>query len=200
MRTRHAAAIAAALTIGLTACSSDNEPAAQPTSTPPASTATPSPSTAPSSPSASGLLAVGDAWEWETTNPDNGMTANGKTTVLSYRQPVTGIEPPGEGLGVSDRAVWSRIEVKVCNDKGDPITVSQFPWSLAYDDGAIVDVTGLSGGGFPKPEFPTDDTFVRAGRCVRGGIMFAVEPDGRPDRIVYTPEGREPVEWAVPPK
>ncbi|KUH39037.1 hypothetical protein ATE80_09500 [Streptomyces kanasensis] len=110
------------------------------------------------------------------------------------------MDPPGEGLGVSNKAVWARIEVKVCNDEGGSINVTQFPWSLAYADGAQVEVTGLHGGNFPKPEFPTNDKPVKPGNCVRGGIMFPVEPDQRPERIVYHPDSiEEPIEWAVPP-
>ncbi|WP_154686013.1 hypothetical protein [Streptomyces himastatinicus] len=82
---------------------------------------------------------------------------------------------------------------------GRTITASQFPWSLAFADGTRAEVTGLNGGDFPKPEFPTDDATVKVGDCIRGKIPIPVPPASRPERIVYAPEGLdEPVEWTVP--
>ncbi|MEU2393537.1 hypothetical protein [Streptomyces sp. NPDC007369] len=117
---------------------------------------------------------------------------------MSYQQPVKGINPPGEGLGVED-AVWATVEVKVCNAQGPDISVDQQPWSLAFPDGARIQVTGLNGGDLPKPEFPTMPTVVRAGDCLRGKIPFPVPKDQRPSKIIYAPlSAPSPTEWAVP--
>ncbi|MEU2061987.1 hypothetical protein [Streptomyces sp. NPDC013455] len=48
----------------------------------------------------------------------------------------------------------------------------------------------------PKPEFPMDKP-VKAGRCAAGLIAYPVPSGKRPERIVYAPEGTDPIEWAV---
>ncbi|MGW1799001.1 DUF4352 domain-containing protein [Streptomyces sp. NPDC001984] len=127
-----------------------------------------------------------------TVRDSDGTTV--KATVLAYTQPEKGPAPPDKELGGD---AWATAEVKVCNVQGD-ISVSQFPWSLSYPDDTRIEVTGLNGGDLPKPEFPTDDVAVKPGDCLRGKIPFPVPSSKRPDRIVYAPDGSEPVEWAVP--
>ncbi|GGN59908.1 hypothetical protein GCM10011579_024520 [Streptomyces albiflavescens] len=46
-------------------------------------------------------------------------------------------------------------------------------------------------------EFPMDKT-IKAGRCAAGLIAFPVPGSRRPERVVYGPDGLDPVEWAVP--
>ena len=89
------------------------------------------------------------------------------------------------------------MSVKVCNVSGTDISVSQFPWSLAYADGTSTEVTGSTGGDMPKPEFPMDRA-VKAGRCAAGLIAYPVPSGKRPERIVYAPDGTDPIEWTVP--
>ncbi|GGQ27089.1 hypothetical protein [Streptomyces roseolilacinus] len=201
MRTRTTAALAVFLLTTLTACGTEPTPD-KPASAPQPSTGemteqAPSPSTStPQSP-----LPLGEAWKWEGLAIDGVTRTKGSTVALSYTQPVVGFRPPGKELGVSGKAVWARIEVKVCNEEGGNIHVTQSAWSLAYEDGAQAEVTGLHGGDFPKPEFPMNEKLVKPGKCVRGGIMFPTEPDQRPERIVYHPDSiDEPIEWAVPTK
>ncbi|AEY90760.1 hypothetical protein SHJG_5493 [Streptomyces hygroscopicus subsp. jinggangensis 5008] len=114
---------------------------------------------------------------------------------LDYQQPYKGPQPqkPEDFQGGD---VWATVSIKVCNITGTDISVSQFPWSLAYADGTSVEVTGNTGGDMPKPEFPMDKT-VKAGRCAAGLIAYPVPSSKRPERIVYAPDGMEPTEWAV---
>lgn len=196
MRTHAAVLAAAVLCLPLAACSSDSADA-KPGKT--ATTNSPK-STKPSPTQPAGPMAIGDAWEWKGTNSE-GETSAGATTVLSYTQPIPGIEPPGEGLGLEKGSVWAQVEVKVCLRRGASITASQFPWSLKFADGSRAEVTGLNGGDFPKPEFPTNDTVIKVGDCLRGKIPIPVPKGKRPEAIVYTPAASdEPLEWTVPAK
>jgi hypothetical protein len=181
-RTAYAALLATvALTAGCTSTSHDD---AKPSTTP---------TTKPATASPTGPLTLGAPSAW------HGDGYAGTTTALTYTQPVTGI-PANDGLGVKD-GVWAVAEVKVCNSAGSSdITVSQFPWQLGYADGTRIKVTGLNGGDLPKPEFPTDDTTVIAGDCLRGKIPFYVPRTSRPDRIIYAPEGGDSAVWGVPGK
>lgn len=188
MHTRTAyAALLLLTTVALTAgCTSTGHDDAKPSTTPTTKPASPSPTP-------TGPLALGTASKW------HGDGYAGTTNVLTYTQPVTGVSG-GDGLGIKD-GVWAVAEVKVCNSAGSSdITVSQFPWSLGYADGTRIKTTGLNGGDLPKPEFPTDDTTVIAGDCLRGKIPFYVPRTSRPDRIIYAPEGGESAVWGVPGK
>ncbi|MEU5133425.1 DUF4352 domain-containing protein [Streptomyces californicus] len=190
-RTTTAALIAAGLLV-LTACGSEPEKTtvtksdAKPEPAP--TTASPTPE-----PEQQTTFDVGDTADI-TDAPNN---VKFTATVINYTQPVKGPQPPSSELGGD---VWATVEVKICNVKGDTFTVSQFPWSLDYEDGTRIEATGLSGGDMPKPEFP-NDAMVKADRCVRGKIPFPVPGDQRPVRILYGPESvDEPVEWTVPAK
>ena len=151
-------------------------------------------STAVASPSparAKKRFAVGEVAEF-----DDG-TSKVSAVLLAYTQPVAGPRPPDPVTQGGD--VWATAEVKVCNTGGENFSVSQFPWSLAYEDGTRIKVTGLNGGDMPKPEFPTGDEVVKQGDCVRGKIPYPVPGDKRPARVVYAPQGlEEPIDWAVP--
>lgn len=142
-------------------------------------------------------MKIGDAHRWEIAI--DGLQANGSTTVLACEQPAKGTSSPGEGLGLADPE-WATVEVKVCNNGPDMISASQTPWTLAFADGTRVETTGLNGGDLPRPEFPTLDTPVKTGDCLRGKIPFAVERGERPERIVYTPSESAPVEWVASAK
>ncbi|MFF4933563.1 DUF4352 domain-containing protein [Streptomyces griseofuscus] len=112
-----------------------------------------------------------------------------------YEQPYKGPQPqrPEDFQGGD---VWATIHVKVCNLSGPDISVSQTPWSLEYADGTSIEVTGSTGGDMPKPEFPMDRA-VKAGRCAAGLIAYPVPSDKKPERVVYAPDGLDPVEWAA---
>ncbi|SES03722.1 DUF4352 domain-containing protein [Streptomyces qinglanensis] len=184
-----ASAGSVALLAALTACAA---PGDEPKPTPHEEKASPDKEQAQDEPD---RLELGQSWPWK---DDDGN--EGTASVLSYKQPYSGIEPPDESLGMQEKAVWARVDVKVCIDKSEgENSVSQDPWSLAFADGSQAEITGLSGGDFPKPEYPIMDKVVRAGRCARGGIMFPVPADQRPVRVEYAPEGLAyPTEWRIP--
>ncbi|MYR36377.1 DUF4352 domain-containing protein [Streptomyces sp. SID4944] len=194
MRTRTtitAVALAAAL-LTLTGCSSEPEKATVTKSdaTPEPSPTTPSPTPEPEQQT---TFDIGDTAD--INDAPNNVTFN--ATVIAYTQPVQGPQPPTSELGGD---VWATVEAKVCNVKGETISVSQFPWSLDYEGGTRIQATGLSGGDMPKPEFP-NDVMVKTDRCVRGKIPFPVPSGQRPARIVYAPDALdEPLEWDVPAK
>ncbi|WP_424920402.1 DUF4352 domain-containing protein [Streptomyces sp. wa13] len=192
MRTRTitAATTAAAFLLSLTACSSDNGATVTKSDAKPEPAATTS-STAPE-PKQQTAFIVGETADIK--DKPNNVTFS--AAVIAYTQPVKGPQPPGDELGGD---AWATAEIKVCNTGATTFTVSQFPWSLAYEDGTRVEVTGLNGGDLPKPEFPTDDVSVKPDRCVRGKIPFPVQSSTRPQYIVYAPDAiNEPLEWAVP--
>lgn len=183
----------------LAACSpgrSDDKATAMPTSTSEQTAAVTTTSSSTTTPSpAPTAYAVGQSWPWHS---DQGAT--GATTVLGYKQPVLQADPPGTDLGVPAGSQWGRLDIKVCQTAGPSIEVSQDPWHVKFEDGSQADTTGLSGGDFPKPEFPQDGT-VRSGDCARGGIMFPIPKGLRPTRVEYAPESApEPVYWDLPAK
>ncbi|WP_405438180.1 hypothetical protein [Streptomyces anulatus] len=192
MRTRTTlAAAGAAFLLALTGCGNDTERVSvtksdakpEPSPTAPGPTPEPEPQT---------TFAIGETADID-DEPNN---VSFSATVIAYTQPVKGPQAPTEDLGGD---AWATAEIKVCNVKGETFTVSQFPWSLAYEDGTRVEVSGLNGGDLPKPEFPTNDVSVKPDRCVRGKIPFPVQSDTRPQYIVYAPDALdEPLEWTVP--
>lgn len=188
-RTTAATAIAAAFLLSLTACSSTGTTVTKSDAKPePAATTT---STTPE-PKQQTTFTVGETASIKDKPNNITFTA----AVIAYTQPVEGPQPPDDELGGD---AWATTEIKVCNTGETTFTVSQFPWSLAYEDGTRVEVTGLNGGDLPKPEFPTDDVSVKPDRCVRGKIPFPVQSNTRPQYIVYDPDAiDEPLEWAVP--
>lgn len=190
MRTR--TAIAAALLLGTasTGCASSSEPETIRVTVTQTVTATPSAEAAADA--SSGVLKMGA--EKDVIDAESNLHAT--VQALEYQQPYKGPQPqPPEDFQGGD--TWATAEVKVCNKKGDNLSVSQFPWSLAYKDGTSIEVTGSSGGDMPKPEYPMDKTLT-PGRCARGLIAFPVPGGKRPERLVYEPEGSEPTEWAIP--
>ncbi|MBD0837528.1 DUF4352 domain-containing protein [Streptomyces sp. TRM68416] len=125
-----------------------------------------------------------------------GKSAQTTVQALGYEQPYAGPQPQTpEAFQGGD--MWATADVKTCNVEGPGLVVSQFQWSLAYEDGTLIEVTGLSGGDMPKPEYPMDKT-LKPERCARGVIAFPVPGDKRPERLVYELESGEVVEWAVP--
>jgi hypothetical protein len=188
-RTTAAALTAAGLLLTLTSCSSDTATVTKSSATPEPAPTTSSPTPEPTPQT---TFTVGETADIDDT--ENGVKFS--ATVIAYSQPVKGPQPPTAELGGD---TWATAEIKVCNVEGKTFSVSQFPWSLAYEDGTRMEVTGLNGGDLPKPEFPTDDVSVKPGDCVRGKIPYPVTGDTRPERIVYAPQSlAEPLEWTVP--
>ncbi|MFJ8636437.1 DUF4352 domain-containing protein [Streptomyces sp. NPDC093568] len=185
---RHTAAITAALLLAaLTAgCSSDSHG-------PTVSKATDTPAPVSSSPSSSPspseeTYKLGDSINISNAGIDFTVTA------LSFKD--EGISSLPGLLSAGEK--WAVVEVKVCNTGSQVFSVSPFPWSLAYEDGARVQATGVSGAELPAPEYPVDAK-APGGDCVRGNIPFEVPKSGRAERVLYGPEDlEEPVEWTVP--
>ncbi len=184
-------AVGVCLIIGLTACSEPADSAggaSRTTPTPKVETPAPAERT-PASP-----LQIGEEATWG----GGAQGSVGTTVALAYEQPVKGVTPPGDGLGVDD-GVWAAVEVKVCNKQGPDISSDQQPWSLAFADGTRMQTTGLNGGDLPKPEYPTLPTVVKAGDCLRGRIPFPVPKNQRPTKIIYRPASvPTSTEWTVP--
>ncbi|MFJ6631800.1 hypothetical protein ACIQMR_10440 [Streptomyces sp. NPDC091376] len=155
-------------------------------------------SAAPPSPTkGSSPLTIGQPHKWNGVALDEKTPTNGTTTVLTYAHDVDVDGWPSEALGV-DNPLWVAIDVKVCNDKGGVISVSQGPWSLGFSD-SRVEPSFLDGNGLPKPEYPLDGAMVKPGDCIRGKIPFVLERGQRPDRVIYETFGApQPVEWTVP--
>jgi hypothetical protein len=194
-RTTAAALLATVLAAGLTACGSSPKPE-KPAATPTSQAATEQPSETPT-PTPEQPKTLGEAWEWES---DDGLS--GSTTALSYKQGFHSVVSADEEFG-TDGYVWAALEVKVCNDatSSEPISVSNVYWTLAYADGSVVEPSSSGYDDFPRPQFPMGDTTLRAGRCLRGKIVFPVPGGQRPEAAVYAPEGLDvPIEWAVPAK
>ena len=113
--------------------------------------------------------------------------------MLAYRD--KGIAGVPELL--SDGQKWAALEVKVCNTGTKGFDVTPMVWSLAYKDGARIEAAGMNAGELPQPLYPMDAK-VKTGDCVRGNIAFQVPEQGRPERVLYSPDMLdEPAEWKV---
>jgi hypothetical protein len=184
--TTTAAAAVVVLAFTLTACSSDSGDDGPTVSKAPASQ-TPTPTPSPTKQELE--FKVGDTANVDTEDEKFSAAA------LSYRD--TGIRSSIPGL-LKDGHKWAIVEAKFCNISGEVTTVSPFPWTLAYPDGARYEPTHLDGGDLPSPLYPMDAK-VKAGDCVRGNITFEVPKDaGRAERVLYSPDVLdEPVEWEI---
>jgi len=147
----------------------------------PAPGATPAPAPA--------MLAIGETAD--ITFSEGELTA----TVLAFRD--EGIRSDPDLLTQGHK--WALVEARVCNKTARVVSVSPFTWTLAYADGVRVEPAHMSSG-LPRPLYPVGAK-VRAGDCVRGNITFEVPDEGRPERVLYSPEVvDEPVEWQLPEK
>ncbi|MCX4906860.1 DUF4352 domain-containing protein [Streptomyces sp. NBC_00878] len=178
--------LAACLLATLTACggSDDDKPTVSKATDTPSATTKPTPSPSPSKEA----LRLGD-----TANVNTGGFSF-SAAALAYKD--KGVSsPPGM---LQDGMKLALVEVKVCNKNDEPIEVSPFVWSLAYEDGVRVEPFHMSGSGLPQPVYPMDAK-VRGGDCVRGNVFFEVpEESGRAERVLYSPQDLdEPVEWPV---
>ena len=160
MRNRTAIAAIAVLGASATACSSGDSVKPAPTVTV-TKTITASQDTQAATDTSNGVLKMGAKRDAVDDTNDLHITVQ----ALEYQQPYKGPQPqkPQDFQGGD---TWATVKAKVCTIKGD-VEVSQFPWSLAYEDGTNVEVTGSSGGDMPKPEFPMGKK-VLPGRCAAG--------------------------------
>jgi len=123
-------------------------------------------------------------------------------TALAYRQPVATKGPQPRDAGSEPGFVWSAALVETCvgQEPAGSASISNGPWSLAYNDNTAITASSTGYSNFPSPEFPFGEKQVFPGHCVRGWITFAVPGNKRPVAIRYSPEGVPPREWAVPPR
>ncbi|MGW7469895.1 DUF4352 domain-containing protein [Streptomyces xantholiticus] len=201
IRTTTVGLLLAATTTVLTGCG-DSEPTSESKASDgpsPTATATTKSEPSPSDSAPAAPLTIGQPYKW--THPESADNAetSGITNVIGYEQSVTVKNWPAEAIDV-ENPEWIAVEVKVCNERGDDITVSQAPWTLGFPDDTIVETKGLIGSGLPKQEYPVGGGTLRPGDCLRGKIPFVVEKGQRPDRIIYQGGEIQRVEWAVPPK
>lgn len=186
MNITRAAGIALLVAATATACSS-GQPAPRVTVT---KTVYPTPEASPSQ-EGDAPLKMGTA---EHLEDERGVHLT--VQAAEYQQPYKGPQPqkPDPSLGGD---TWATVRAKVCNASGGVFTVDQTAWSLSYADGTSIQVTGLTGGDMPKPEFPAQRT-ITAGQCAAGLIAYPVPGKKRPARITYQPTDTTTVEWAVP--
>lgn len=128
-------------------------------------------------------------------------------TAFEYAQPapISSDVPQPVDAGHPDSYVWAGVDVEVCvptelpaDLEGEPIYVSNYVWSLLYENGAIVDPSSTGYSGFLEPEYPWGDQLVSPGQCVRGWITYAVEGGQRPTKVQYAPPSvTEPIVWAI---
>lgn len=181
------AVIAAIITTGIVvANASDDDSEREPTVAKATATETTSPTPSASPSRTRETLQLGDTAD---IDADTQFSA----AALAYKdRSITGIP---ELLSAGQK--WAVLDVKVCNTDSEPIQVSPLVWSLAYADGSRVESAGMNAGELPQPLYPMDAK-VSSGDCVRGHIAFQVPKDGRPERVLYSPDALdEPVEWQV---
>jgi hypothetical protein len=183
---RHTTMLAACLLAATIAgCASDDDtPTVTKASDSPSASPTPTPTPTPSPRKEE--LKLGD-----TANISTDLKFS--AAALAYTDKgITGIP---EMLSAGQK--WAVVMVKVCNKGTEPFGVSPYPWSLAYADGVRVESAGMNAGELPQPLYPMDAK-VSAGDCVKGNVVFQVPKEGRPERVLYTPQDLdEPVEWQV---
>ncbi|MFH8927567.1 DUF4352 domain-containing protein [Streptomyces pristinaespiralis] len=153
----------------------------------------------PSPSASSGKLTIGQPYKWTAEETEENAETSGTSNVIGYEQPVVVKNWSADAIDV-EKPEWIAVEVKVCNDRGDDISVSQTPWTLGFPDDTTVETKGLIGSGLPQPEYPVEGGTLRPGDCLRGKIPFVVEKGQRPDRVIYQGSDITRVEWAVPPK
>ncbi|MFE4697159.1 hypothetical protein ACFRIC_08715 [Streptomyces sp. NPDC056738] len=192
MRTRTTTAVTTVLLLAaVTACSSsstDDKPRTASAKTTSRATASAAAKISP--------LEIGAGHHWSDTDTD-GSHISGTTTVMGYTQPIK----LDDSAGLSDfpHPVWALLDVKLCADSSSSTVMSsQKPWALGFSDATRIQAPFISGAGVPKPEYPVESAAVKAGSCLRGKILFSMERGSRPNQIIYSPEGRDPVEWSVP--
>lgn len=188
-----AAVTAVGLLLILTACSSSDGSATQPTNSGTAAKAPVTrPTTAPPSPLPPAQAKIGTILKFHDPATDEFDETAGSVTVLSYQQPVKSVGSAVEESGAKGY-VWAALEVKVCSTLGEFTTSSQ-PWTLAYTDGARVEPSSTTYDDFPKPEY-VEDAAVAPGDCSRGKIVFPVPGDQRPAKAIYATDSRATMRW-----
>lgn len=151
--------------------------ASSPSPSPAATSASPSPA-APTSPAGPVTHALGETVSFDIAS----------ATVYSYKQPVAAGAPTPD----QDGYVWGAVDLKVCAIHPDANTqtayVNQVPWSLVYADSTLAQPSSVGYRQFPQPEYPSGDTTIAWGQCIRGWITFPVPAKSRPTMVEYHPE------------
>lgn len=181
------ALVAAILGLAVTGCSGGQpRTAGSASAVPLPASAAPTPSANPSSPSPTRGLAMG-----ATAAVANELDV----TVYAYRPHSAPDAPPPVTAGYT----WASVDVQTCirPTVTAQITLMWFPWTLVFEDGAIVEASNTTYNQFVQPQYPNDpERLVPAGRCARGWITFAV-PEGKTPKLVeYQPKGSL-INWVV---
>ncbi|MFF4967300.1 hypothetical protein [Streptomyces sp. NPDC001037] len=185
-----------ALTALTAGCSNDTSDGAEGKPAKAAASPSTTPTPAASAKADDDALTFGTGHHWTDTDLD-GTSISGTTTALSYRQPAEVALP--DAAADFPHYEWAILEVKVCaDDTSSTVQSSQSPWSLGFPDDTRLAAPKLSGSGVPKPEYPVDGALIKPGECLRGKITFSVDKGTRPDRVIYSPDDREPISWTVP--
>lgn len=184
-----ATAVAAACLV-LAGCSSSTaKPAAAPTVFV-TQTVAAAPSTIQSAPATAaadpGILALGKTAPVQYAD---GSGIGATVTVYGYKQPVATSAPHPDQAGY----VWSAADVKVCVKQD--VTISNEPWTLVYADSTDAEPSSIGYRQFPEPSYPFGDKEVKAGRCVRGWITFAVPKAKKPTMVEYSLTDGSVVDW-----
>jgi hypothetical protein len=158
-------------------------PAARQTQAPPAAT------TATSTPAAAAASAASQA----PAVLKFGAKADGQkmtSTAYAYKQPVAQKAPPPDQDGFE----WGAADVEVCA-KGTGY-LNNGAWVLVYADHTRIQPSSIGYQQFPEPEYPSGDTDVTIGQCIRGWITYPVPTGKRPVAVHYQPQGFQ-ADWQV---
>jgi hypothetical protein len=174
--------VAATVAITLVAVRSDSPtPAAQQAA--PATTAAATPpaaTTGAATPAVPAALTFG-------VKADSGK---GTAVAHAYKQPVATKAPKPDEDGFE----WGAADVEVCARSAGYLNNGS--WVLVYADHTRIEASSIGYQQFPKPEYPSGDTDVVAGQCIRGWITYPVPAGKKPSAVHYQPQGFQ-ADWLV---
>lgn len=121
------------------------------------------------------------------------QTGAGRTvTYYSIQRPAATRAPKPESPGTE----WVAIDVQACYGPGSYNFDNAFSWTLVDSTNGQYEPSHTGYSQFPSPEFPSGDTTVTDGQCIRGWIVFPVVTDHPIVRVAYTPYGADkPLLW-----
>jgi hypothetical protein len=123
---------------------------------------------------------------------NNGLV---EATVFGYQQPTAAAAAAPEQSGY----VWGAVDAQACVSTTAlfNVAISSAPWQLRYTDGSQIASSKSADPQFPQPLYPSIQTSLAPGSCVRGWIVFAVPANTRPVLVRYAPRDATPVDWVA---
>jgi hypothetical protein len=115
---------------------------------------------------------------------------NGTSVAHAYKQPVATKAPKPEQEGFE----WGAADVEVCSKIAGYL--NNLSWTLVYADHTRIEASSVGYQQFPLPEYPTGDTDITAGQCIRGWITYPVPAGKRPVSVHYQPQSFQ-ADWQV---